>query len=161
MDNKIKVLRYLEENAKYTAANIAAAIGIPEAEVSAIIKECEDNGTIVGYKTIINWNELDSGTVLALIEVNVRPMKGEGFDSVAKKISEFTEVKDLYLMSGGFDLGVMIEGKTMKDVARFVFDKLSVIDGVTGTATHFILNEYKCGGVSFIREETDTREYLF
>lgn len=160
MDNKEKVLRYLEQNAKYTAKNIADAINAEESEVAAIIKECEADKTILGYKAIIDWDKSDRELVAAIIEIKVLPQKGEGFDSVAKKICAFPEVVSLFLMSGGFDLAATIEGKTMKEVARFVFDKLAVIDGVTATATHFVLNKYKDEGMVFDAAEEDLRLLL-
>ena len=160
MDNKERVLRYLELNSKYTARNIADAMSIDESEVRAIIEECEKDGTILGYKGLINWDKTSREFVSAFIEIKVQPQKGEGFDAVAEKICAFDEVVSVHLMSGGFDLAVTIEGRTMKDVAKFVFDKLAIIDGVTATSTHFVLNKYKDKNVIFDTTEEDTRELL-
>lgn len=160
MDSKEKVLRYLEQNAKYTPKNIADALDLDENEVKNIINECETDGTILGYNALINWDKTHRDHVIALIEVNVQPEKGEGFDQVASNICAFSEVESVYLMSGGFDLTVIISAKNMKDVARFVFDKLALIDGVKRTATHFVLNKYKDKGIVFDATEEDLREML-
>ena len=160
MEHKERILKYLEENAKYTPKNIADALGISEQEVTDVIRECEADGTILGYKTMINWDKTEREYVSALIEIKVLPVKGEGFDSVAEYICSFPEVVSVSLMSGGFDLAVTLEGKTMKDVARFVFDKLAVIDGVTSTATHFVLKKYKEHGLSLVTEERGDERQL-
>lgn len=160
MEHKERILKYLEENAKYTPKNIADALGISEQEVTDVIRECEADGTILGYKTMINWDKTEREYVSALIEIKVLPVKGEGFDSVAEYICSFPEVVSVSLMSGGFDLAVTLEGKTMKDVARFVFDKLAVIDGVTSTATHFVLNKYKDKNVVIDRAGEDDDRVL-
>lgn len=157
MELKEKVLKYLEEDAHLSAKNVADAIGAKEADVAEIIAACEADGTILGYKTLINWDKTDREYVSALIEIKVQPVKGEGFDSVAEYICSFPEVVSVQLMSGGFDLAVVIEGKTMKDVARFVFDKLAVIDGVTATSTHFVLNKYKDKNTVFSAADEDGR----
>ena len=144
MNIKEKVLRFLETDCRYSAKNIADAIDVTEQEVADVIASCIDDGTILGY-------------VSAMIEIKVQPEKGEGFDSVARKICAFEEVVSVFLMSGGFDLTVMLEGKSMREVALFVVEKLAVIDGVTGTATHFVLNKYKDKGIIFDEKEKDTR----
>lgn len=157
MELKERVLKYLEEDCRLTAKNIADALGASESDVKAVIDACEADGTILGYKTLVNWDKTDREYVTALIEIKVQPVKGEGFDSVAETICSFDEVVSVQLMSGGFDLAVVIEGRTMKDVARFVFDKLAVIEGVTATSTHFVLNKYKDKNTIFASEEPDDR----
>ncbi len=154
---KEKVLRFLEDDCRFSAKNISDALGITEQQVADIIAECIDDGTILAYKALINWDKTEREYVSAMIEIKVQPEKGEGFDTVARHICAFEEVVSVFLMSGGFDLAVMLEGKSMREVALFVVEKLAVIDGVTGTATHFVLNKYKDKGVIFGEREKDTR----
>ncbi len=160
MDKNEKILRLLEENAHFTHKNIADAVGLTEAEVDKIIEDYEQQGVILGYKALINWDKTSREYVSAIIEIKVQPIKGEGFTQVARQICEFPEVVSCYLMSGGFDLAVTLEGKSMKEVAMFVFEKLSVIDGVTGTATHFVLNKYKDKELIFETQEKDDRQMM-
>ena len=121
------------------------------------IRTMEQNGTILGYKTIIDWEKTDREAVSAMIDVKLTPQKDRGFDRVAEKIYHYPEVKAVYLMSGGYDLSVLIEGKTMKEVAFFVSQKLATIEGVISTATHFVLHKYKDTGVLYDAPETDER----
>ena len=121
------------------------------------IQKMEDEKIICGYHTLINWDNTDKEIVTALIEVKVTPQRGIGFDSIAERIAKYPEVTSVYLMSGGFDFMVMIEGKSMKEVARFVFDKLSTLDYVNSTATHFVLKKFKDHGVDLFEEKTDER----
>ncbi len=143
---KIEILKYLEENAKYTTTQLAKLTGISESKVEDIIAELEEDGIIVKYSAIINTEALKMRHVEALIEVKVAPQKLNGFDSYAEELYHFPEVKSLYLMSGTFDLAVFIEGEDITDVSRFVAEKLSVIDGITSVSTHFILKKYKIEG---------------
>ena len=129
-------------------------------EVDKIIENYENEGVILGYKALINWDKTPREYVSAIIEIKVQPIKGEGFTQVARQICAFPEVVSCYLMSGGFDLAVILEGKSMKEVAMFVFEKLSVIDGVTGTATHFVLNKYKDKELIFEAQEKDDRQMV-
>ena len=156
---KNTILSILEENGRLSAAEAGVLAGISEAEAAKIIKELEDEKAIVGYSALIDWDKTNKESVHALIEIKVAPQKGMGFDIVAKKICEHREVKSLYLMSGGFDLAVMIEGKTMRDVAMFVSERLATMDGVTATATHFVLKKYKDKGVTFDGVANDERGY--
>jgi DNA-binding Lrp family transcriptional regulator len=146
-----KVLKLLEENGRYTAKEIGIMLGLKEEEVKEMIARLQKEKIICGYTTLINWDKVDEKqeTVTALIEVKVTPQKGEGFDKVAERIYAFREVKAVYLMSGGFDLTVIVEGKTMKDVALFVGQKLAPMDSVLSTGTHFVLKKYKDYGVIF------------
>lgn len=156
MENKI--LDLLEESSKYSAADIAVMLGITEEEVTTKIKDLEKRKIICGYKTLINWDKVvQRETVTALIELKVTPQRGEGFDKVAKRIYQFDEVKSVYLMSGGFDLTVIIEGRTMKEVALFVGQRLAPLDSVLSTATHFVLKKYKDHGVIFEDIKKDER----
>lgn len=141
------ILEILRRDARFTAAEIAKIVNVTETEVAGEIKALEDEGVIRQY-TVVTDDELAGKDVVeALIEVKVSPMFKHGFDSIAEDIYQFEEVKTVYLMSGAYDLCVVIEGKTLKEVARFVSEKLSVMDKVLSTATHFILKKYKVNGV--------------
>ncbi len=158
MTQKEKILHYLESDARLTPKNIADALNLEESQVAEMIAQAEADGTLRGYHALVNWDKTDREHTCAVIEIKVHIHHGEGFEEVAKRISAYEEVQDLFLMSGGFDLMVIIEGKTLRDVARFVGEKLAVIDGVTGTATHFVLTKYKHKGVLMNNEPTDYRQ---
>lgn len=140
------ILNKLESNAKLTAKELSAFLNLPEAEIAAAVKRLEKDGVICGYHTLINWEKTEREYVTALIEVKVSPARGQGFDRIAERIYRFDEVKAVYLMSGGFDLTVIIEGKTMREVAFFVTSKLSPLESVLSTETHFVLKKYKDHG---------------
>lgn len=157
-----EILEILEENSRYTDEQIAVMTGKSVEEVKAAIKEYEEKSIIAGYKTLINWENVGKEAVTALIEVKITPQRGVGFDSVAERIYKFDQVKSCYLMSsGGFDLMVMVEGKSMKEIASFVSEKLACQEYVNGTATHFVLKKYKEHGTIFKEEKTDDREAIF
>lgn len=145
---------------KLTNEQIAQMIGSSEAEVEEIIKGLEKDNTIVGYKTMINWDKTDKELVTALIELRITPQRGEGFDRVAEKIYKYPQVKSLFLMSGSYDLCVTIEGESMKDVALFVASKLAPMDNVLSTATSFVLKKYKEDGMVFYKDEEDSRQVI-
>ena len=145
---------------KLTNEQIAQMIGSTDAEVEEIIKGLEKNNTIVGYKTMINWDKTDKELVTSLIELRITPQRGEGFDRVAEKIYKYPQVKSLFLMSGSYDLCVMIEGESMKDVALFVASKLAPMDNVLSTATSFVLKKYKEDGMVFYKDEEDSRQVI-
>ena len=126
-------------------------------DLKAYIKEQEENGVILGYKTMIDWDKTDTEHVCALIELKIVPQRDRGYEHVAQKIYNYPEVESLYLMSGGYDLAVFIEGKTMREVAFFVAEKLATIEDVTSTATHFVLHKYKDKGVLYDSNEIDER----
>ncbi len=155
-----EILEILEKNGRATAAEIAAMIGKPESDAAKAIADFEKSGAITGYSALVNWDKADSERVIALIEVKVTPQMDRGFDKVAERIYSFPEVVSCYLMSGGFDLTVVVEGKTMKEAALFVSGKLAPIPGVTSTATHFILKKYKDKGVVFGGNTDDDREQV-
>ena len=152
-----ELLKMLENNARLTDKQLAVMLDKDEAEISAEIDNLEANGTILGYKTIIDWEKTEKESVTAMIEVRLTPQKDRGFDRVAEKIYNYDEVKSLYLMSGAYDLAVFIEGKTMKEVAYFVAQKLAPIDAVVSTATHFVLRKYKDNSVIYGGIEEDLR----
>ena len=145
---KMDLLKLLGENARYTYKQLAAMTDKTEAEVEACVKELEADGVIVKYAAILNTEAMSevNRKVQALIEVKVAPQKLKGFDSYAEEIYNFAEVQSLYLMSGAFDLAIFVEGDAITDIAKFVAEKLSVIDGITSVQTHFILKKYKIEG---------------
>jgi len=141
-----EILKILENDARTTPQKIATMTGKPTAEVSKAIKKAEKDGTILKYKTIVNWEKAGNEQVSALIEVRVAPQRDVGFDSLAERIYRFPEARSLYLLSGTYDLLVLVTGKTMHEVAGFVTKKLALIEGVQGTTTHFLLKRYKEDG---------------
>ena len=143
---KKELIGLLSENARYTYSQLAAMTGSEAATVEKAVKELEKDGVIVKYAAILNTEAMIDRKVQALIEVKVAPQKLKGFDSYAEEIYSFPEVQSLYLMSGGFDLAVFIEGEAITDIAKFVAEKLSVIDGIMSVQTHFILKKYKIEG---------------
>jgi DNA-binding Lrp family transcriptional regulator len=155
-----EILEILESNARATAEEIALMLDRSVEEVKETIKKLEEDNVIVGYNTLINWENSNRETVTALIEVKVTPQRGQGFDKVAERIYRYPQVKACYLMSGGFDLTVIIEGKNMKEVALFVAEKLAPLESVLSTATHFVLKKYKDDGVVFEENKKDDREVL-
>ena len=158
-----EILEILEKNFRYTDEQIAVMAGKTVEEVREAIQDYEEKSIIAGYTTLINWENTGKEVVTALIQVKVTPQRGEGFDKVAERIYRYDQVQACYLMSsGGFDLTVIVEGKTMKEVATFVAQKLAVLDNVDGTATHFVLKKYKDHGPIFKeKKNTDNREAIF
>ncbi len=144
-----EILRLLENDSKLTAEQIAIMLDMDVQDIKNEIAEYEENGTILGYKTIVDWEKTDKESVTAMIDVKLTPQRDRGFDRVAEKIYNYPEVKSVYLMSGAYDLSVLIEGKTMKEVAFFVSQKLAPIEAVISTATHFVLHKYKDKGVLY------------
>lgn len=151
------MLELLENDSTLTAEQLAIMIGGDVEEIKSQIRSYEKDGVIVGYKTLIDWDKTDREFVTALIELKVEPQIDRGFDSIAERICNFPEVESVYLMSGGFDIAVMIEGKTLREVAFFVAEKLSTMEGVTGTATHFVLRKYKDKNTIYHRKPVDER----
>lgn len=152
-----EILEVLEKDSRASVADLAVMIGEAESEIGAAISEMEKEKIICGYHTLINWDKTCQERVTALIEVKVTPQRDEGFDAIAAKIYNFKEVSSVYLMSGAFDLTVIVEGKTMKEVALFVGQRLAVIDAVISTATHFVLKKYKDHGFIMEVEKKDER----
>ena len=152
-----KILKALEDNATLTPEQLAVMMGKETGEIKDLIKKYEADGVILGYKAMIDWDKTDREYVTALIEVKMTPQRDRGFDRVAEKIYNYPEVQSLYLMSGGYDLCLVIEGKTMKEVAYFVAQKLAPIEYVISTATHFVLRKYKDKGVTYGIVEVDER----
>lgn len=152
-----KILAMIERNGRIDLKDLAVMLDVNEAELANEIAQMEKEHIICGYNTIINWDKTTEEKVTALIEVKVTPQRGQGFDTIAERIYNYNEVSSLYLMSGGFDFTVIIEGKSMKSVALFVSSKLATIDEVISTSTHFVLKKYKVYGTVLEKENKDER----
>ena len=152
-----ELLELLEKNSRITTAEIASILGESEYQVEQDIRRLEKDKIILSYPTIINWENFGNETVTAMITINLTPQREVGFDAIAERIYRFDEVKTVYLMSGSFDLLVIIEGKSLKEIANFVATRLSTIEGVTQTRSHFMLKAYKRDGVIMDDEEQDRR----
>ena len=151
------LLKILEDNATLTPEQLSVMLDKEVGEIRDIIKKHEADGVIVGYKTLIDWDKTDREYVTAMIEVKMTPQRDRGFDRIAEKIYQYPEVQSVYLMSGGYDLCLIIEGRTMKEVAYFVAHKLATIECILSTATHFVLRKYKDKGVVYGAPEVDER----
>lgn len=152
------ILEILSEDVHVTPKEIAIMAGSTEEAVKQSMDSLRRAGVLVGYQTLINWERTDREFVQGVIEVNVQPQREKGYDAIAQRIMQYDEVKSLYLMSGGYDLMVLCEAPNLRDLAKFVHSRLAVIEGVTGTSTHFMLKTYKYGGVVFEGGEEDRRE---
>lgn len=152
-----RILKLIEKNSRIDLKEAAVMLGISETEIANEISQMEKEKIICGYHTLINWEKTDNEKVSALIEVKVTPQRGNGFDKIAERIYKFDEVDAVYLMSGGFDFTVLIEGRTMKEVALFVANKLSTMDSIQSTATHFVLKKYKYNGTILEEDVKDER----
>ncbi len=152
-----EILKLLENDSRLTPEKIALMLDKEVGDIKSMIAKYERDGVILGYKTLIDWDKTDKEHVSALIELKITPQRDRGYDHVAQKIYNYPEVESLYLMSGSFDLAVMIEGKTMREVALFVAEKLAPLEDVTSTATHFVLRKYKDKGVIFGAIPVDER----
>ncbi len=156
------LLQLLENDSTLTHTQLAAMTSSTVDEVADAIAQYEKDRVILGYKTIVDWDRTQREAVTALIEVSVIPQRGEGFDRIAQRIYQYDEVESLYLMSGGaYDLTVIISGRTLREVAQFVGEKLAPIEGVTGTATHFILKKYKEKHLIFPTQEVQEERFVF
>ena len=156
-----KLLRLLEQDCTLTPEQLASMAGMSVEAVKAEIKKLEEDQIVLGYQAIVDWDRTDRESVTALIEVKETPQRGAGFDRVAERIYQYDEVESVYLMSGSFDLTVIISGRTLREVAEFVGQRLATIEDVTGTATHFILKKYKEKHLIFQKQEQQARELIF
>lgn len=152
-----KIIKLLEENARYTNEQIAVMLGRTEEEVTKSIEKLEKDGVICGYKAVINREKLNNNEVTAFIELKVVPKPDLGFEEVAQTIAEYPEVHEVYLMSGGYDLAIILKGTNFKDVALFVAQRLATLDSIVSTATHFVLTPYKQGGFTMNEEDSTER----
>ncbi len=156
---KYEILKLLARNAKYTAEEIAVMLGSETEKVEADIKQLEKDGLIKGYKAIVDWGKVENPYVSAIIELNVVPKAGLGFEEVAEKIMKYPEVESVYLMSGVYDLNVVVKAKTLQDIARFVAKELATIDSVTSTTTHFVMRRYKEMDVELVESHDDRGQF--
>jgi DNA-binding Lrp family transcriptional regulator len=152
-----RILRILERDARTAPADIAAMVGASEDDVRQVIRECEEKKIIRRYRTVVDWEKAGEQGVTAFIDVRVSPAREVGFDDVAARIFRYPEVRSVHLVSGGYDLQVVIQGPTMQDVALFVAEKLATIDRVNSTTTHFLLRRYKEDGDILVEQEEDRR----
>ena len=152
-----KILAVIEKNSRIDLKDLAALLGEDEAAVAKEIEEMEKENIICGYHTMINWDNTDEEKVVALIEVKVTPQRGMGFDTIAERIYQYSEVTSVYLMSGAYDFMVIVEGKTMQEVARFVTEKLGPMNSVLSSATHFVMKKYKEHGTVMCEKPEDER----
>lgn len=160
-NEELEILAILEEGHRVSKDSIAMQLNISEEQVEKYIKKLEDEKIIISYPTLIDWGKINGKeTVEAMIDVKVTPKRGVGFDEVAERIYRYPEVSSVYLMSGTYDLSVTLEGKTMKEIALFVSDKLSTLDSVVSTTTHFILKKYKHDGVIIEGNEDEDRRMV-
>lgn len=152
-----QILTFLEKNSKIDLKELAILLGSSEAVIANEVQKMEQEHIICGYHTLIDWDKTSVDKTTALIEVRVTPQRGQGFDNIAERIYNYPEVQSVYLISGAYDLLVILEGKTLKEVASFVSDKLSTLDTVISTATHFILKKYKDDGIILTKKTKDER----
>lgn len=155
-----KLLAIIEKNSRIDIKELAIRLGVEEIDVINELQKLEDDRIICGYHTLVNWEKTSIDKVTALIEVKVTPQRGQGFDRIASRIYNYPEVRDVYLISGGFDLLVTLEEKSLKDIARFVSEKLSTLDSILSTGTHFILKKYKDHGTIIDEQVKDEREVV-
>ena len=153
-----QILSIIEKNSRIDMKELAVILGVEEIDVANELKKLEEEGVICGYHTMIDWEKTSIEKVTALIEVRITPQRGKGFGNLAERIYKYPEVNSVYLISGGYDLLVTLEGRSLKDVSSFVSDKLSTLEGVLSTATHFILKKYKDHGTNKRKKYEDTRE---
>ena len=156
-----KLLQLLERDCTLTHEELAAMTGMTVEAVGEAVRHYEKDRVLLGYRAVVDWDQTDPEAVTALIEVRVTPQRGEGFDRIAQRIYQYDEVESVYLMSGAFDLTVIISGRTLKEVAHFVGEKLATIEDVTGTATHFILHKYKENHLIFEKQEEQQERFVF
>ena len=151
------ILKLLENDSRLTAKEIAAMLELDEKDVASAIEEYEKNGTIVAYKTLVDWDKTDREIVSAVIELKVTPQRDRGFDKIAEKLLNYPEITSICLMSGNYDIQLIIEGKTLREVAQFVAMKLAPMECITATSTSFVLKKYKDKGVVYMAPEEDDR----
>lgn len=156
-----KLLKLLEQDCTLSRDQLATMCGMTRDEVDQAISKCEKEGLIRGYQALVDWDRVNPDAVTALIHVNVTPQTSAGYDRIAERIYQYDEVESLYLMSGTFDFNVMISGRTLREVAEFVSNRLAPIEGVTGTATHFILSRYKEQHLTFRKRKRQEERFVF
>ena len=160
MINRQELLQLVERNARVPASELAVMIGADERAVADELKRLHEENVILGYAAIINWDKTERESVTAMIEIRITPQRNKGFDQIAGQLFRFPQVTSCYLMSGGFDLMIIIEDSTLREVALFIAEKVAPIDGVISTSTHFILKKYKSNGIIFDAKISDDRETI-
>lgn len=155
-----QILNYIEKNSRVDLKEVAVCLGLSEIDVANELAAMESEGIICGYHTLIDWDKVTEERIHALIEVRVTPQRGKGFDDIAERIYKYPEVKSTYLISGGYDLLVFLEGKTLKEISSFVSQKLSTLDSVLSTTTHFVLRKYKDNGTILHKKYEDERQIV-
>lgn len=155
--DKYKLLKLLESNAKYTLEELAERLGTDTQTVAAQIDDFEKEKVVLGYQAMVDWEKTKRENVTAMIELKIQPTRGHGFDALAERLVNYPEIRSLYLMSGGYDILIVIEGKSLKEVAMFVAKKVAPMEGIKSTGTHFVLTKYKDKGVVFCDRKGDTR----
>ena len=160
MKMREELLALIEKNSRIDLKELSVLLGAGEAETANELANLEKEGIICGYHTMIDWEKTSREKVSALIEVRVTPQRGQGFDSIAERIYQYPEVQSVYLMSGGYDLMIILEGKTLREISAFVSEKLSALDSVLSTSTHFILKKYKDHGTVLSKKKEDEREMI-
>ena len=158
MLDRYELLRLIEHNARLTQPELAVMLGTTEEAIAAELEKLHNDDIILGYTTVVNWEKTKRESVTALIEVRLTPQRDQGFDKIAQHLYRYPQVTSCYLMSGGFDLMLIIEDSTLREVASFISNKVAPIEGVVSTATHFILKKYKSNGVVFEDKPVDRRE---
>ena len=158
MLDRYELLRLIEHNARLTQPELAVMLGTTEEAIAAELESLHNDDIILGYTTVVNWDKTKRESVTALIEVKLTPQRNQGFDKIAQHLYRYSQVTSCYLMSGGFDLMLIIEDSTLREVAAFISNKVAPIEGVVSTATHFILKKYKSNGVVFEDKPVDKRE---
>lgn len=158
MVNRIELLQLIEHNARIANKDLAVMLNVSEEEIAAELDACKKENLILGYNTMINWEKTERETVTALIEVRITPQRNQGFDKIASQFYRYPQVSSCYLMSGGFDLMLIIEDSTLREVAKFVAEKIAPLEGVLSTSTHFILKKYKNNGTLYEQKPVDNRE---
>lgn len=157
MSLRMQILEAIDQNARFSTKDLAIMLGQDEATILNELAKMEDEKVICGYTTLIDWDKTELSQVIAMIEVKVTPQRGQGFDKIAERIYQFEEVDAVFLMSGSFDLTVMLKGQSLKSVSQFVSEKLSPLESVLSTSTHFVLKKYKEHGVTLVKDNEDER----
>lgn len=157
MSLRMQILEAIDQNARFSTKDLAIMLGQDEAVILDELARMEEEKVICGYTTLIDWDKTELSQVIAMIEVKVTPQRGQGFDKIAERIYQFEEVDAVFLMSGSFDLTVMLKGKSLKSVSQFVSEKLSPLESVLSTSTHFVLKKYKEHGVTLVKDYEDER----
>ena len=160
MIDDIELLRLIENNARLSSAEIATMLGSSEDEVNSEIDRLKDDNIILGYNTVIHWEQKAPDNCIGMIEVRIAPVKNKGYDHIAQILSKYDKVTACYLVSGGFDLMIIYEDSTLRNIANFVTEKIATLDGVLSTTTHFILKKYKANGLIYDSPDTDDRQAI-